>query len=286
VNLKPEKADTTTLGFVFTPKDFVPGLQFAADYFRIKISDAIEQASVQGTLDGCRLQNDPADCALLTPDGTTYVFNGQTFTGYSGLRALSFNGAGYVYKGVDFTGSYLWQLNDANAINFRLLATRMIDQDFQALPGGAFLNVVGQTGTGNSFLADNQPTAKWQGNLSATWTHGPLAITGQMRYLSDGIMDYLGVPLGETPPAGGRTISVNKVPSYNVFSLGGNYTFDNVSVLKTLQVWAQIDNLFDKDPPTAAGGGAFGPSNNYGGTNPVFFDTLGRTFKLGLRTQF
>jgi hypothetical protein len=33
--------------------------------------------------------------------------------------------------------------------------------------------------------------------------------------------------------------------------------------------------------PVAVGIGGFGASNNFGGTNATFFDTLGRTFKLG-----
>ncbi len=33
----------------------LPGFQFAADYFKIKITDAIQQASTQRVLDGCRL---------------------------------------------------------------------------------------------------------------------------------------------------------------------------------------------------------------------------------------
>ncbi len=74
----------------------------------------------------------------------------------------------------------------------------MIDQKFQSVPGGPFINVVGQTGTGNSFLSDNQPTAEWQGTLSATYNQGPVSVTGQMRYVSDGIMDYLGALPGET----------------------------------------------------------------------------------------
>ncbi len=280
VNLKPEKADTTTLGFVLTPKDWLPGFQFAADYFRIKISDAIEQASVQGVLNGCKVLNDPASCALLT---TTTPGN---YSDIVDLRALSFNGAGYVYKGVDFTGSYLWAFSDTTNVNFRLLATRMIDQDFQSLPGSPFVNVVGQTGTGNSFLSDNQPTAKWQANMSATVTHGPLGITGQVRYVSDGVMDYLAALPGQIAPTNGRIVTDNHVPSYQIFTLSANYTFDNVGPLKSLQIWGVIDNLLDKDPPVAVGGGGFGPSNGNGGTNPIFFDTMGRTFKLGLRTTF
>jgi hypothetical protein len=164
----------------------------------------------------------------------------------------------------------------------------MIDQNFQSLPGGPFINVVGQTGTGNTFLSDNQPTAEWQATFSTTYNHGPLSVTGQMRYVSDGVMDYLGVVPPDVPATGTnqRLISVNHVPSYQVFALTGSYLFEDVGPMKSLQVWAAVDNLFDKEPPIAPGGGAFGPANGTGGTNPVFFDTLGRSFKVGLRTAF
>jgi hypothetical protein len=162
----------------------------------------------------------------------------------------------------------------------------MISQNFQNVPGGPFINVVGQTGTGNTFLSDNQPTAEWQATLSATYNRGPLAVTGNVRYVSDGIMDYNGVVPPAVAGTGQRTLSVNHVPSYQVFGLTSSYTFENVGPLKTFQVWGAIDNVFDKEPPIAPGGGAFGASNANGGTNAIFFDTLGRTFKLGLRTTF
>jgi outer membrane receptor protein involved in Fe transport len=286
VDLKPEKADTTTFGIVFTPDELLPGFQFAADYFKIKISDAIQQANVTRVLDGCRVSGIQEFCALINPDVPgVYTYNPATNTGVQTVRALSFNGSGYKYEGIDFTSSYLWQLTDSN-VNFRLLATKMMDQNFQNVPGGPFINVVGQTGTGNSFLSDNQPTAEWQATLSATYNRGPLAVTGNVRYVSDGIMDYNGVVPPAVPGPGQRGISVNHVPSYQVFGLTSSYTFENVGPLKTFQVWGAVDNVFDKEPPIAVGGGAFGASNANGGTNAIFFDTLGRTFKLGLRTSF
>jgi hypothetical protein len=191
-----------------------------------------------------------------------------------------------MFKGVDFSSSWLVQLAGENTLNFRLLATRMIDQNFQALPGGPFINVVGQTGTGNSFLADNQPTAKWVANLSATYNRGPFSVTGQGRYVSDGVMDYLAAVPPATAPAGGRTVSTNEVPSYVMFSLSSSYSFEDLGFLKSLQIFGVVDNVLDKTPPTAVGGGAFGPSNANGGTNAIFFDTQGRTFRLGVRTTF
>jgi outer membrane receptor protein involved in Fe transport len=288
-NLNPEKADTTTIGLVFTPKEALPGFQFAADYFRIDITDAIEQAQIQGVMAGCRSGARPADCNLIVFGPPLVDSKGQSLGPLSNIidiRALAFNGAGYVFKGVDFTSSYLWQMESGNSLDFRLLATHMIDQRFQSSPGNPVINVVGQTGTGNSFLSDNQPTSKWIANLSATWNHGPISVTGQGRYVSDGVMDYLGAVPPATPPPGGRTLSDNHVPSYQVFSLSGSYMFSNLGPLNSFQVFGVVDNVLDKTPPTAVGGGPFGPSNTNGGTNAVFFDTQGRTYRLGVRTTF
>jgi outer membrane receptor protein involved in Fe transport len=286
--LEPEKADTTTFGVVLSPLD---NLQFAIDYFDIEIEDAIQQANIQGVINGCRNGTIPEACNLIqfgTPTATP--LDNILF-----VRALASNGSQYKFKGVDLSGSYLLEVNDANTLNFRLLATKMIDQNFQPTPADPFINVVGQTGSGNSFLADNQPAAELLATLSATWLRGPLSVTGQLRYIADGKLDYRGIT-PEDPsypataasplPPGTRTIEVNRVPSYAVFGLSGSYKFEEMGPLQSLEIFTAIDNVFDREPPFAAGGGAFGPSNLNGGTNAIYFDTLGRSFRLGLRTTF
>src|SRR6185312_1501320 len=91
--LRPETSDTTTLGFVLSPKDWVEGLQFAVDFFRINIKQAIEQAQIQQVFAGCQLRNDPTFCALIQFDPTaTYTQNGQTFRSITNVRAQAFNG--------------------------------------------------------------------------------------------------------------------------------------------------------------------------------------------------
>ena len=295
VDLNPEKSDTTTMGFVITPKDLLPGFQFAADYFRINIDSAIQQASTRRVLDGCQISHLPEFCALLVPDRPgNFNFdqapNGGTADGdlgISSLRATAFNGSGYTYKGVDFSSTYQWEVTDASNITFRLLATKMIDQLYQPVPGQPFRQLVGQTGVANSFLSDNQPVAKWQSTLAATFNHGPVSLTAQMRYVSDGSYNYLGIecPLGSvaancTAPAGGSTYIQNHVPSYSVTNLSGSYAFENLFGTKSFQVFGAIANVFDKDPPLALG------ANSNGGTNAVFFDTAGRSYRLGLRVAF
>jgi len=286
-NLDPEKSDTTTVGFVLTPKDWIPGLQFAADYFRIDIEGAIQQANVRRVLDGCQISGIAEFCALLEPDiAGDFRFHqdpagADKDTGIANLRAVAFNGSGYMFKGVDFSGSYLWQMTDASNLNFRLIATKMIDQLFQPVPGQPFRQLVGQTGTANSFLSDNQPTAEWQANLSGTFNRGPLSATYQIRYVSDGVFNYIG-STSAPAPAGGAVLSSNRVPSYAVSTLSGTYSFENRWGTRQLQVFGVISNLFDRDPPLAVGNAA----NQNGGTNAVFFDTQGRTYRLGVRVAF
>jgi outer membrane receptor protein involved in Fe transport len=43
-------------------------------------------------------------------------------------------------------------------------------------------------------------------------------------------------------------------------------------------VWLNVANLLDKDPPYSAG--------TVGGTNAVYFDALGREYRVGVRMAF
>ena len=282
--LKPETSDTTTVGFVLSPKGALSGLQFAVDYFHIKISHAIEQAQIQGVYSGCQLQNIAADCALIQFGPGTYVENGQTFRDIVNVRAQSFNGAAYSFKGLDFTGSWTTLLPTGGTLDVRLLAEHMMDQIFQSSASSAPINIVGQTGTANSFLSDNQPTAKWTGSLTGTYAQGPWSVTSQMRFVSAGITDY-NAPNGFNA-AGTSLYDTTKVASYQVFTLSGQYTFGKIGDRASVQLYGVIDNLFDKQPPFAGGAGPFGVSNGNGGTNPIFYDTLGRMFRVGARLTF
>ena len=282
-DLRPEKSDTTTFGFVFSPQ-FVEGLQLSVDYFRIKIKDAIQQANIADVEDGCRVRNDPAACALITFDGTTYTAPNPadptqtlTYQGISNIRALSFNGAAYQFKGIDFSSTYNMHVGDGN-LTFRLLAENMMSQVFQNNPRTAPVNIVAQTGTANSFLSDNQPQPKWTGSLITTFAQGPISVTGQVRFVSHGKMDYNDLPVSN--------YSEQDVPSYQVFTLSGTYNLRDLGTVSNLQIYGVVDNLLNKQPPFASGAGAFGINNGNGGTNPIFFDTLGRMYRVGVRMMF
>jgi hypothetical protein len=219
----------------------------------------------------------------------------------SAIAPTSYNGAFYAVRGVDFSVNYLVDMGALGTLNSRVLTTWMNQQEFQSYPGGPVLNILGQTGSGNSFLNDYTPTARWRGSVFLTWTQGPVSITPNMSFVGHGVMDYLGVTpsqgalytetINGTLPAalaayGFHPMPYNYVPSYFLFGLNATYSFANIQSLKGLQVFAQVNNLLNKTPPFTGGGGAFGPSNSYGGTNPIFFDVLGLAYRVGFRLSF
>ena len=280
VDLKPESADTKTFGIVYTPAARAKGFQLAVDAFDIQITDAIQQANVRRVLDGCQISGLPEFCALLTPDVP------GDYSSIAFLRALSFNGSGYKYKGADIAASYSVDLKSDGNLNVRLLATHMSEQNFQPTPGQPYINVVGQTGTSNSFLSDYQPAADWTANLMTTYTRNRISVTGQIRYVSSGVMNYYGITPDDPGYPGAApyvTMSTNSVGSYDVLNVSGSYNF-GLKEGTQLQLFAALDNLTDKNPPIAAGAGFFGNAN--GGTNPVFYDTQGRAYRVGVRLSF
>ena len=135
-------------------------------------------------------------------------------------------------------------------------------------------------------MSDYQPTADWVANFATTYSRNRASITGQVRYVSSGVMNYYGITPGDSGYATAAlplvTMSNNEVPAYSVFNLTGSYDFKLRG--STLQLFAAVDDVFNarirRSLPAAAS------VNANGGANPVFFDTLGRAFRVGLRATF
>jgi iron complex outermembrane recepter protein len=311
VNLKPETSNTTTVGIVLSPGNILSGnglnnMQFSADWFQIKINNAIEQANPTLVLTACKngVQEFCNQIDFEPGTGGEAAYQGGAYN-ISAINPTSYNGAFYEVRGVDF--SLVDDIDAGAAGHFipRLLATWYGEQEFANCTLGAAngcytYNILGQTGSGNGFLNDYTPDARWKGTLMVTWSQGPLAITPTMNFVSHGVMDYLGVTPaqgalynevvnGTLPKSlqayGYHPMSNNYVPSYFLFNLNGAYTFKE-GPATGLQLFVQVNNVFNKQPPFTGGATAFGPSNSYGGTNPIYFDALGLAYRLGFRYNF
>ncbi len=275
ITLKPESADTTTLGFVITPPNRT--VRLAVDYYDIQIKDAITPASTQLTLDSCFYGRDPTFCSQITG---TLVDPNDPLGGFSDIESINpeaMNLRSYRTKGLDISTDWLHQYS-FGSITSRVIASHMIDQLIQPSTSSPRLeNIAGVTGSPGGG-ADWEPAANWAVQWITSYSRDAFSITTQARFVSSGKVsaDRVGPQDPGYNPNAINSIDNNRVPSYVIWALSGSYKF---AVSKTaLEFFGSVQNLFDKDPPLIG--------NGIGGTNTVFFDTLGRTYRLGLRAKF
>jgi iron complex outermembrane recepter protein len=288
INLEPEKADTETLGVVFSPKSGpLAGFQFSADWYRIVINDPIAGPpfglGVQNIVNLCNA-GQQAFCdriAFANPGG----FAGNTAPGSMTINNTAVNLGRYEIRGVDFETDYLLSLDSISrslpgSFDFRWLTSLLYNMTIDNGLGSPPVNYAGQTGPTGAFGGFNT-SPRWQSNLFMTYATGPLTATLQVRWIGRGTFEAI-TAFGGSPvtpgepgyPTDPNSINTNSVASATYLNLSGSY-----DIGKHFSVFAAINNLLNKDPPVAPGG------NGYP-TNPVYFDTYGMTWRVGVRAKF
>src|SRR5690606_4190792 len=73
-DLRPEEADTTTAGFVYTPSfaSWIEGLQMSVDWYEIDIDGRVGSLGAQRILEDCQL-GDQSLCSLITRNSSGVV---------------------------------------------------------------------------------------------------------------------------------------------------------------------------------------------------------------------
>ena len=271
LNLQPEKAKNTGGGFVLQPS-FAPNFSASVDYWRIDISGAIGTIQSQQDFDLC-FQGNKTFCAFISPDPSTLT---AVPASYNIINA-PVNLADQVASGIDFESAYHFDLSDLVAaapgrLDIRFLSTHYIE------------NTTNQIVTPPVDQVNSQ-VPRWEHHLTLTYSYDPVAVTLTGRYLSAGVLDptYI-VCSTNCPPATLNNPTANNASQPSAFYLDSSITFDFAKVGKSnLQAYVNIQNLLNKDPPIV-------PMSLTGlvpyfsiQTNPLLYDVLGRTFKVGFR---
>lgn len=268
-NLTPEIADTWTAGAVYQPS-WAPGLGFSVDYYSIKLKNAVSNIAGQALVTGC-FDGVKEYCSLVTYDANRNL---------TLVQVLSLNVAELKTSGLDAELSYRLPLSNlSNAlpgtINFRLFGTYVFD--LTTVNAGVAVDRAGAFG--NMQAPAGVPDLTLNGLIS--YEVGPVLLSAQVRYLSGGKYDatLLGPQDAGYAPTLNNSISDNRVPA--AAYVNTTIQFDvGKSGGPDFQVFGTINNLFDKDPPRS-------PALN--GTNPVntvYYDVIGRTFRVGVRAKF
>ena len=261
-NLDAEKADTTTVGFVFSPKwGWTERMRLSVDYYDIKVDGYIGAPGTQLIVDRCFAGNALA-CSLIT------FGPGQSITQ---VRNVSVNLDELKTRGEDIEFSYALPIG-SQSLDFRLLASHV--EEITTTTLGIAVDRAGQTGNiAGTALPD------WLLRANVTWTAGPASVTLQARYIDSGVLDSTRLDPSDPgySPTAINSTNDNHVASATYFNLFGNYDF-SLAGDTSLQLFASVSNLFDKEPP-------FAPELQYP-TNPTYFDQIGRTYRAGVRVKF
>jgi len=164
-NLRPERANTTSAGVVVQPV-IAPGLQFAVDYYKIDIANAISTITLQNIVDRCFSGNQEL-CALITrTDGVITRIDNP----YLNLQSLKTDG-------LDLELSYSLPVSGGVA-SARLLANRTFS--YQTSDGITAIERAGD-------ITAAQP--KWTGNATFNYRLDRFNLAADVTYIGGGKFD-------------------------------------------------------------------------------------------------
>jgi len=262
VDLLPERANTFTAGIVLEPV-FAPGLRFSADYYDVNIKGAIATLGAQTLIDRCNA-GATEFCQYITRGSGNLI---SLIT----LAQLNLNRVRT--RGIDFELDYRLPVSrfisssDAT-LGFRLVANYAIDLITTDSSGS--IDRAGQTGLA---VGATGGVPRYTLNGTISYADGPFTLTTNMRYIPRGIYDVTLVgPQDEGySPTLSNSINDNRVAS----AFYTNISFDfAIGEKRNVHFFGVVNNLFDKDPPVAPGTSV---------TNPVLFDVIGRSYRVGMR---
>ena len=267
-NLVPETSRTYTAGVVLTPS-FIPGLTISADYYNIKVKNAI------GTLSGSNLAiaNLCIASGGASPLCALYVrpfpYSNTTPANYpTVLLSQKLNVAFAQTEGQDYEIDYNFDMADiedslAGVVNLRGLVNVSPVLLSATFPGAPVQHGFGVGGT--------VPSQKGHANIIADYTLGNWSVDASWHWFS-------GLTKNGVYGAGQTFYANNYVGSFSTmdFTLSKRITLDNGT---SMSAFFNVQNAFNAIPPDV-----IGSSGNPGGINtPIGEDLMGRYFIIGLR---
>jgi iron complex outermembrane recepter protein len=260
---KPEKADTTTVGIVWTP-NFGGRLKneiFSLDWYDINIKDYIGNFGAQEILDACYNTANAAQCAKIVRVGGTLTLPG------SGIQEFTTNLKYIRAKGIELGFSVGLDIGAAGSLTFAGNANEYLTNESQS---SSLVPVVDCLGFYGKQCGGPLPKTRWTQRTS--WQYHDFEVSYLWRH--SGSTSVQPVQTAATFP------QFQTISSYDYVDLYASWT-----LMKTLRVSAGVTNVLGKDPPVV-GNTISTTAANGGNTFPSAFDVLGRTYTVGLNMHF
>jgi iron complex outermembrane recepter protein len=272
-NLRPEVANTVTLGAVIAPR-IVPGLSLAVDYFDIRVDDVITTFQADVTIEQCLQTGNSFLCSQVhRAPGTGSLWIGNA--GY--VSDVVQNAASLETRGVDVDMSYqhalpAWRGQSLGTAGVRLIGSYVLDRSTVTVPGTPAFDCAGYYGN-----ACGDPQPHWRHTLRVTWdTPWNVDLTAAWRHVG---------PV--TVSAASPDPFLNMPFDAADFRLGARSYIDLSlawRVNRRVEVRVGVNNLFDVDPPVIGTDFQAGIAVN-ANTYPGAYDALGRWLFIGMTAR-
>jgi iron complex outermembrane recepter protein len=281
LQLKPEKADTYSVGVTFTPAS-VPGLSASIDYYQIKLTDEITAIPPALLLQECLNSGDSFFCSKIVRNVANGGLTGSTIEGGGYFVQTALNIGAQTLDGIDLQGTYRQPLPDGfGSLSFALNGALLLKSQTQPFPGGPSYNCAGLFGV---ICATVDP--RWRHNLRTTWAMPwSLELAATWRFIGKVSLDNN----DPNPLLYGHTYRNSKTgaPAFNYFDARiPNFSYLDLAATwhayKGIEIRAGINNVLDKDPPLVTSEITGSGANNTYET----YDTLGRQLFVAFTARF
>jgi len=256
-----EDADTTTVGFVWTPDlDALQSPVFSLDYYDINIDNPIDDFAAQEVLDACYTLGLPAECAKVRRVGGTLTLGG------AGVELLTRNKVYLQAEGIELGFAFGVGVGKGDLL-FNGTVNKFLTHEFQSLRELPVVDCNGYFGTSCENVRPELRAIE-----RTTWSYNDLSLSAQLRYMG---------PVDVEPPEASNTFpNFRHIGGRTYVDLYASYTFADKY---TLSFGAM--NVTDKDPPVV-GNEAASTDFNSGNTFPASYDVLGRQYTVQLNMLF
>ncbi len=256
-----EQADTTTVGFVWTPElGALLNPVFSLDYYNIDIANPIDDFAPKEVLDACYQLAIQAECAKVVRVGGTLTLGG------AGLRLLTRNKIYSQAEGVELGFQFGFDVGMGD-LTFSGTANKYLTHEFQSLTALPVVDCNGYYGTSCENVRPDFRMIQ-----RTTWNMSNLSLSAQLR--------HVGAVSVEPVERNGVYTEFRDLDSETYVDLYASYTFADRYLLSFGAM-----NITDIDPPVV-GNEAAATDFNSGNTFPSTYDVLGRVYTVQLSMQF
>ena len=250
--LKPETADTYTVGVVWAPEG--AGFSVAVDWFDIKVTDVIGTLTSSQVLASCFNQDGANPGYALDNFYCQQIQRNATTGRIDNIFKPTYNMGSLRTQGVDVQLDWNRQWDNGASLRASSVLSWVDRYEVQTLKGGIVYDYVGTVGY----------VPEWKAVSQLRYGQGAFGAGLRWRYIgAQQHSSKVTNPASTTPG----------VDAYHYFDAFGDWSLNDTVTLR-----AGINNLLDKEPPQVGG--------TPGATHASTYDIFGRQYFVGLTAKF